>query len=208
MTDKSTDINIMIIEDEAVVAMDLESRLKKLGYGVAGIYGDSDKAINYLEVHTPGLILCDINIRGEQDGITVATYVRKHKRVPLVFVTALSDRGTLERAKKALPYGYIVKPYEDSDLLSAIEMALYKHQVELEQITLTRDKLEPLLTEPLSNREFELLQDIVKGMSNTEICEARYISINTTKYHVSNIFRKMDVNSRAEALQKILTLFT
>ena len=87
-------------------------------------------------------------------------------------------------------------------------MAMYKHQVELEQISLTRDKIQPILNNPLSSREFEILQDIVKGMTNTQISEIRYISINTTKYHVSNIFRKMDVNSRVEVLQKILTLFT
>lgn len=198
----------MIIEDEAIVAMDLESRLRKMGYAVSGIYGDSDNAINYLSIHTPDLILCDINIHGELDGIAVASYVRENKKVPLIFVTALSDRGTLERAKKALPYGYIVKPYEDSDLISAIEMARYKHQVELDQLMITREKLISLISEPLSKREFELLQDIVKGMSNTQICETRYISINTTKYHVSNIFRKMNVKSRAEALQKLLSLFT
>ena len=73
---------------------------------------------------------------------------------------------------------------------------------------ITREKLISLISEPLSKREFELLQDIVKGMSNTQICETRYISINTTKYHVSNIFRKMNVKSRAEALQKLLSLFT
>ena len=208
MTESTSDINIMIIEDEAIVAMDLEQRLKKMGYGVIGTHGSSDKAMNYLSIHTPDLILCDINIHGEQDGISIATYVRKEKRVPLIFVTALSDQVTLERAKKALPYGYIVKPYEDSDLVSAIEMAMYKHQVELDQLTITHEKLAPLLSDPLSKREFELLQDIIKGMSNTQICDSRYISINTTKYHVSNIFRKMDVKSRAELLQKILTLFT
>ncbi len=208
MRESNTDISIMIIEDEAIVAMDLESRLRKMGYAVSGIYGDSDNAINYLSIHTPDLILCDINIHGELDGIAVASYVRENKKVPLIFVTALSDRGTLERAKKALPYGYIVKPYEDSDLISAIEMARYKHQVELDQLMITREKLISLISEPLSKREFELLQDIVKGMSNTQICETRYISINTTKYHVSNIFRKMNVKSRAEALQKLLSLFT
>ncbi len=208
MSAPNTDINIMIIEDEAIVAMDLEQRLKKMGYGVAAVHADSDKAIKYLSIHTPDLILCDINIRGQNDGISVALHVREKKRVPLIFVTALSDRGTLERAKKALPYGYIVKPYEDSDLVSAIEMAMYKHKVELDQLTITQEKLRPLLSDPLSKREFELLQDIIKGMNNTQICETRYISINTTKYHVSNIFRKMGVSSRAEALQKILTLFT
>lgn len=208
MTDKQSDIDVLIIEDEAIVAMDLEQRLQKIGYNVMGIHADSDKAINYLSIHRPQLILCDINIRGSKDGIDVAHYVRQHNRVPLIFVTALSDKSTLERAKKALPYGYIVKPYEDSDLISAIEMALYKHQVELEQVALTRDKLAPLCAEPLSKREYEIVQDIVKGLSNTQICDLRYISINTTKYHVSNIFRKMNVSGRAELLQKILTVFT
>ena len=145
MRESNTDISIMIIEDEAIVAMDLESRLRKMGYAVSGIYGDSDNAINYLSIHTPDLILCDINIHGELDGIAVASYVRENKKVPLIFVTALSDRGTLERAKKALPYGYIVKPYEDSDLISAIEMARYKHQVELDQLMITREKLISLM---------------------------------------------------------------
>ena len=202
------DINIMIIEDEAIVAMDLESRLKKMGYQVAGIYGNSDKAINYLKVHTPDLVLCDINIDGAHDGIDVANYIRSKKAIPIIFVTALSDRPTLERAKKALPYGYIVKPYEDVDLISAIEMAMYKYQIELDQLSITIEKLGPLLLDPLSNREFEILQDIIKGMDNDQISEARYISINTTKFHVSNIFRKMNVSNRAALLHKILTLFT
>ena len=114
----------------------------------------------------------------------------------------------MERAKKALPYGYIVKPYEDVDLISAIEMAMYKYQIELDQLSITTEKLEPLLSDPLSNREFEILQDIIKGLDNDQISETRYISINTTKFHVSNVFRKMNVSNRAALLHKILTLFT
>ncbi len=208
MSDQYRDINIMIIEDEALVAMDIESRLIKMGFGIAGVYGDSDKALAFLEIHHPDLILCDINISGPKDGIDIAMHVHHHKHIPLIFVTALSDRSTLERAKKALPYGYIVKPFEDTDLESALEMALYKHQVELDKLTITEETIDSLVMEPLSKREFELLKDIISGMSNQQISDARYISMNTTKFHVSNIFKKMNVNSRAQVLQKILSLYT
>jgi len=121
----SSNISILIVEDEVIVAMDIARRVKKLGYEVADIKHHSDHAINYLEVHTPDLILCDINIKGTKDGIAVATFNQSHKKVPLIFITALSDRPTLERAKKSLPYGYIVKPFNNRDLLTAIELALY-----------------------------------------------------------------------------------
>jgi len=198
----------MIIEDEALVAMDIESRLLKMGFGVAGIYGDADKALGYLEIHQPDLILCDINIDGNADGIDIAMYVNKHKHIPLIFGTALPDRCTLERANKALPYGYIVKPFEDSDLISASEMARYKHQIELDKLKITEESICSLVVEPLSKREFETLQDIISGKNNQQISETRYISVNTTKYHVSNLFKKMNVSSRAELLHKILSLFT
>ena len=85
---------------------------------------------------------------------------------------------------------------------------MYKYQIELDQLSITTEKLEPLLSDPLSNREFEILQDIIKGLDNDQISETRYISINTTKFHVSNVFRKMNVSNRAALLHKILTLFT
>jgi len=197
----------MVVEDEALVAMDLEQRLKRLGYGVSGIYGDYEKAINYLEIHTPEIILCDISIRGEKDGIDIAEYVHKHKSIPFIFVTALSDRATLDRAKKTLPYGYIVKPYENSDLVSAIEMALYKHSAEIDQSSMTIEKISSLCNDPISEREYEIVQDILNGLNNAQIAESRFISINTTKFHVSNIFSKMGVKSRTNVFRKILSLY-
>jgi len=200
--------SILIVEDEALVAMDLESRLVKLGYRVTSVFSHSDKAINHLSIHSPDLVLCDININGPGDGIDVAMYVREHKKIPLVFLTALSDKSTLDRAKKALPYGYIVKPFEDDDLKTSIEMALYKYNVEQDKLAVTKDKIAPLVSDELSAREYEVLHDILKGLSNAEIAELRYVSINTIKFHVSNVFRKFEVRSRAELLQKILTLYT
>ena len=207
MTENSN-ISIFIIEDEVVVAMDIARRLKKLGYAVANVKHDYDDAIRFLDIHTPDLILCDINIDGSRDGIELAMHNQSNKRIPLIFITALSDRPTLERAKKSLPYGYIVKPFNNRDLLTAIELALYKHQIDLNRMVLTQEKMTTILSAPLSGREFEILEDVVKGMTNTQISESRFISVSTVKFHISNIFQKMDAKNRADALQKLLTLFS
>jgi len=206
-TDHSN-ISILIIEDEAVVAHDIARRVKKLGYDVAEIKHDSQKAINYLSIHSPDLILCDINIDGEKDGIDVAEYVFQNKKTPLIFVTALSDRTTLERAKKVLPYGYIVKPFDTHDLLTAIELALYKHSQEIEKLALAPNKVEKITNEPLSEREFEMLLDISKGLTNAQISENRHISISTIKFHIGNLLKKMEAKNRADALHKIISLLT
>lgn len=203
-----SNISILIIEDEGVVAHDIARRLKKLGYDVADIKHDSEDAINYLSIHTPDLILCDINIDGPKDGIDVAEFVFHHRKTPLIFVTALSDRSTLDRAKKTLPYGYIVKPFDNHDLLTAIELALYKHSVALEELAITADKVNRVTTEPITDREFEMLEDVIAGLTNAQIAEKRFISIATVKYHMSKLLDKMEVNNRASALHKIIDLLT
>lgn len=203
-----SNISILIIEDEGVVAHDIARRVKKLGYDVAGIKNSSDQALNYLSIHTPDLILCDIMIDGDKDGIGVAEDVHKTKRIPLIFLTALSDRNTLERAKKVLPYGYIVKPFDNHDLLTAIELALYKHSVELDNLAITHEKINLITTEEITDREFEMLEDIIKGLTNQQISEARFISVSTVKYHIGKLLEKMQVSNRADALHKIIQLLT
>ena len=153
-----SNISILIIEDEGVVAHDIARRLRKLGYDVAGIKNSAEQAYNFLSIHTPDLILCDIRIDGDQDGIDIAEKVYEGKRIPLIFLTAMSDRGTLDRAKKVLPYGYIVKPFDNHDLMTAIELALYKHSQELETYAITIDRINTICQEDLTDREFEMMQ--------------------------------------------------
>lgn len=203
-----SNINILIIEDEALIAHDIGRRIKKLGYEVAGIKVDSQDALNFLELNSPDLILCDIQIEGPIDGIELATHIRKEKKIPLIFVTAYSDRATLERAKDAMPYGYIVKPFNNRDLFSTIEMALNKYSSELNQLMITKDRIDSLCCNSLSDREYEILEDIINGKNNSKIAENRFISINTVKFHIKNIFEKMDVKNRVETLHKIIDLLT
>jgi len=201
-----SNIRIMIIEDEIIVALDIEDRVKSLGYDVAAIHHNSEKALAYLEIHAPDLILCDINIKGNKDGIDIAAYVQNNLTIPLIFVTALSDRETLDRAKKTLPYGYIVKPFSNGDLLSAIEMALYKHSLEFEKSKLTVALISTITTVPVTGREFDIIQDIIDGLTNAQISKSRHISISTVKYHITNLLEKMEVKNRAGALHKIIKL--
>ncbi len=203
-----SNISILIIEDEGVVAHDIAHRVKKLGYDVAGIKHDGVDAIHYLSIHSPDLILCDINLNGDKDGVDVAEYVYERNKIPVIFVTALSDRATLERAKKTLPYGYIIKPIDNHDLLTAIELALYKHSVSLEKLAITPERINKVTTAVLTEREFEMLTDMVSGLNNTQISQKRFISYATVKYHISNLLEKMEVTNRSEALHKIIQVLT
>jgi DNA-binding NarL/FixJ family response regulator len=152
--------------------------------------------------------LCDININGPKDGIDIAEHVYQNKKTPLIFVTALSDKGTLERAKKTLPYGYIIKPFDNHDLLSAIELGLYRHSIELEKLAITMEKINKITSEPLTEREYEILIDITKGLNNTQISESKFITVSTVKYHIHKLLEKMEVKSRSDALSKLFDLLT
>lgn len=125
-------IKILVVEDEALVARELELRLTKLGYKVVGIAPSADKAMELSREYLPDLLLMDIHIKGSEDGIDVAHRIKAEREVPVVFLTAFSDTETVTRAKQVAPYGYIIKPVENRELEVAIEMALYKADIEKE----------------------------------------------------------------------------
>jgi PAS domain S-box-containing protein len=122
--------HVLVVEDERIVAKDLERTLLKMGYGVPGLAYSSDQAIALATERRPDLVLMDLRIEGPRDGIATAAIMRERFGVPVVFLTAFADPDTLQRASEAAPYGYLVKPFSDSQLRSTIEIALYKHQME------------------------------------------------------------------------------
>ncbi len=123
---------ILVVEDEIIVAMDIKNRLKKLGYDVVGRAAAGREAIAKATEKSPDLVLMDIKIKGAMDGVDVAGQIRARFDIPVIFLTAHSDEATLQRAKLTEPYGYLIKPFEDRDLHSAISMALYRHKIEQE----------------------------------------------------------------------------
>ena len=121
---------ILVVEDEAITAADIELVLEKLGYDVVGVVSNSAHAIQKTAELKPDLILMDICLVGDTDGVDTAIEIHKTDNVPVIFLTAYTDDETIQRAKKSTPYGYILKPFTERDLYSAIEMALYKFTVE------------------------------------------------------------------------------
>lgn len=144
--EKNAQFNILIVEDEAIIAMDIESRLMMLGYKVAGSANSGERALALVEKSRPDLVLMDINIHGSDDGTIVAKKIWEQFRVPAVFLTAYSDDSTIARAVKSNPYGYLTKPLVDGELRAAIEVALYKHKTE-KQLEEYRKALEQKVAE-------------------------------------------------------------
>lgn len=121
---------ILVVEDESIVAMDIKHRLENMGYIVPAITSSGEEAVEKASETDPDLILMDIVLKGEIDGIEAAQQIKEDLDVPIVYLTAYSDERTLKRAKITGPFGYIIKPFEDRELHSAIEVALYKHEME------------------------------------------------------------------------------
>ena len=115
---------IVVVEDEAIVALDLENRLNLLGYEVAGCAASGLEAIELVKKEQPDLILMDIMLAGDMDGIQTAAHIQKFSDIPTIFLTAYTDSTTLTRATEFAPAGYIIKPYEDRELRVTIDIAL------------------------------------------------------------------------------------
>jgi two-component system cell cycle sensor histidine kinase/response regulator CckA len=127
---KKAKVRILVVEDEGLIAEEIQDRLQRLGYEVTAIADSGEKAIAAAEQTQPDLVLMDIRIKGKIDGIDTAKEIRKRQSVPIIYLTAHSDVATLERAKQTAPGGYVLKPFHESDLVVAIEMATHKHLLE------------------------------------------------------------------------------
>ncbi|MBF0515946.1 MAG: response regulator [Nitrospirae bacterium] len=120
---------ILVVEDETIVAMNLKDKLLELGFTVTAVVSTGDDAINKVEEDAPDLILMDIVLKGELDGIKTASIIHSRLDIPIIYLTAFSDNNTLSRAKHTTPYGYILKPFEERELYINIEFALYRHKM-------------------------------------------------------------------------------
>ncbi|MEJ2628927.1 MAG: response regulator, partial [bacterium] len=121
---------IIVVEDEHVIAMEIQDRLEKLGYDVCATIPSGEKAVEKIKDLQPDLVIMDIMLEGNMDGIETAEQIQNIMDIPVVYLTAYSDKETLERAKITQPFGYIIKPLEERELHSNIEIALYKHSIE------------------------------------------------------------------------------
>jgi len=130
--------SILVVEDEFIVSAEIEERLIAMVFHITGSADTGEQAIELVRQGHPDLVLMDIRLKGEMDGITAAATIRHQFHLPIIFLTAYSEDSTLERAKLVEPYGYILKPFDDRELKSTIEIALYRHKAEQEILRLNR----------------------------------------------------------------------
>ncbi len=158
---------LLIVEDEAVVAEDLVKQLSQLDYAISGLTARGEEAVTLTRDRRPDLVLMDIRLSGPMDGVATAEIIRREYDVPVIYLTAHSDAATLERAKLTEPFGYILKPFEETELETHIQMALHKHQTE-RKLFETHQRLQALL------------QALPVGVSFTDDASCQRITGNPT----------------------------
>lgn len=203
---------IMIVEDEMIIARELEEQLQQLNYEVIGIFTSSEAALEFLHTNHPDLILMDIVIQGERDGIELAELINKKYAVPIVFISAYTDELIIERVRKTIPCGFVVKPYTDKELRLNIEIALYKYEVDekIKRIELwyaTHDPLTKLYNRHYLDKYFETLMDSAQAHTNFCVMMVdidNFKAINDTFGHLvgDDILRKLAIFLRENLRKK------
>ena len=165
-----TNTRVLIVEDEALSARILHDCLQQLGYSVLGMAFSGEEAVQRVAETQPDLVLMDIKLQGEMDGVQAAEQIRTRFDIPVIYLTGCSDDATLQRAKLTEPYGYILKPFETRELHTHIEIALYKHATE-KSLRQYRDQLEQRVAErtvELTQSNLQLQQEILERIRAEE----------------------------------------
>lgn len=196
---------VLIVEDEPMVAEDIAAALYRIGFVVSGVVYTEQAALEELRDNTPEIALLDINLKAGNEGIRIAEEINRLYHIPFVYLTAYSDKLSLEMAQHTQPSGYVVKPFTEKTLFANLQLALLNHEKKIkEQFSLPPlDKLNTKLLSALSEREYELLAKIFEGLSTKQIAEQLFIAISTVKTHIRSIYLKLDVSNRSGAIARI-----
>jgi len=194
-----SNINVLVVEDESIVSKDIQHSLKKLGYTVVGAASTGEKAIELALSERPDIVLMDIMLKGNMNGIEAASLIKEQIAIPVIFLTAYADESTLSKAKISEPYGYILKPFKEIDLQTSIEMAIYKHKKE-QEIIKERDFLFSLVDNKEKSKDFIFVKSnskLVKiNCKDIYFIEALkdYVVINTldTRYTIHSTMKEIE----------------
>jgi DNA-binding NarL/FixJ family response regulator len=188
--------NILVIEDELLIAQDLSFLLEDLGFKCVGIAKNYERAMFLFNTNKVHLVLCDINIEGKKDGIETAYELNKIKKTPIIYLSAYSDHDLISRTSDTSTYGYLVKPYNERNLDVAIKLALNKFY-QNENVIVNEDFLSNFTT-----REVEIIKLLASGKTSSDIAEILFISPQTVSKHRSNILKKSGCKSSTELLHQ------
>lgn len=201
-------IQVLIVEDEPIIAENIAYYLTNHDFNVCGIAYDADEAKRLLEKGSPDAIVLDINLHSDTTGLDIAAYVNMHYAIPFILLTSYADRETIEQAKKVKPWGYIVKPFNENTLLASLEMAIsnFAQTSNRSQPEPRFEKINRHLLSQISEREFDVLKLIYAGKTNQQIADALSVSVNTVKKHINSAYLKLDVLSRTTAIARLREL--
>jgi hypothetical protein len=128
-------VKVMVVEDEAIIALDIQQQLIQAGFAVTGRAPTAARAFQLIEQETPDIVLMDIKLKGHMDGVEAASIIRSRYALPVIYLTSHSDEQTLDRARATEPYGFLLKPFSNFGMNAAITMAVHKHRMDRERQT-------------------------------------------------------------------------
>ena len=169
-----SDYKVLIVEDELLVAADIEESLEILGYKVIGSVASGEAAIKKVNEQLPDIILMDIMLKGNMTGIDAANAIRQKHDVPIVYLTANADIATIEKAKVSLPYGYIIKPFTEKDLQTNIEIARFKFNNDI-KVKMESDQYNRFFSNQTATEQTHVFVDAEKGLEKLDIDKIYYI---------------------------------
>lgn len=197
---------VLIVEDDPLIAEDISESLKEIGYVIAGIAYDSEEALTLVRSTSPNIAILDINLESEKDGIEIGEYIQKNIQIPFIYLTSYSDKSTLERAKKTRPMAYIVKPFDERDLYTALEIALFNFESASDSEVISLENLNKKMLANFTPKEYDIILQIMEGYANKQLADANFVSLNTVKTHLKNIYEKLEVNSRTQVIVRMREL--
>jgi DNA-binding NarL/FixJ family response regulator len=198
-------IKVGVVEDEMIIAETICLALKRLNYDFCKPANSYGSALLMIETESPDILLLDINLNADLDGIDVAHFVNGKHSIPIVYLTANNDIATIERCKTTLPSAFLAKPFREADLLAAIELGMYNYNVKQLLASVAKAEISKAQFEKfdLTSREAEIIELISKGLKQKNIAHKLNISEATVKKHLSNVYEKTNVKSSIEALNAL-----
>lgn len=194
-------MEILIVEDEPLIAEDISYFLEEAGYKKNIIVHSYTQAITQLETKNFDFIFLDFNLGEDSSGADLAKEVNLNYMIPFAFITSYADKNSIQQIKVLHPVGYIVKPFNGKEIPAVLELGLelfYSYMDTNKELDL--NKINKFANSTLTPQEINILAKLIEGKSNKQISDELFVSINTTKTHLKNIFLKLDVSSRSEAM--------
>lgn len=199
---------VLIVEDERIIAESFKLTLESNHYQVIGICKRKRQAIELVKEHYPDIVLMDINLGSSESGIEIAEAINRIVNIPVIFITAYADTDTVSNASNSFPYGYLVKPIIEKELLATVQIALKKFAHEQKsKVFLPIDSSDGSvisdidlfpefeLMDNLTSKETIVLTEIGRGYTDSEIAETLHLSVLTIKTHKRNITAKLSIKN-------------